>query len=340
MWYWKETLDRWHTEGLPDDVHLIEYFGVDRREDVGVNVGILPRFEEETLEETGEFRIFRDGEGVTRKEFKYDRSKLSMLQFLRHPIEGRMDFEDMKKRLNPTSPARYPLWWEERKRCWKDRDYPLSISVGSLFGWIRNWMGLERVSLTLYDDPGLIEDMMEYITWFIVKVVEKAVKEVDIDFAVFWEDMAYKTGPLISPDHFKRLMVPRYKVITDFLREHGIDVVLVDCDGNPSRLIPLWLEGGVNGLYPLERAAGMDPVALRKCYGKKLLLMGGVDKMAMARGVDAIDAELRQFPYLFSQGGYIPWCDHLVPPDVPLKNYLYYLDGMKKISMQKELWKS
>jgi len=340
LWYWEETLDRWYKEGLPQDVHLIEYFGVDRREDVGVNVSLCPPFKEETIEETENYRIYRDSQGVIKKELKHERAKSSMPQFLRYPVESRRDFEELKKRLNPYSPARYPLWWEEKKRIWKDRDYPLSIHVGSLFGWIRNWMGLEGVALTLYDDPEFIEDMMEYLTWHILIVIKKAVEEVDIDYATFWEDMAYKTGPLISPLHFKKLMVPRYKKITTFLREHGIDIIFVDSDGNISSLIPLWLEAGINGVYPIERAAGMDPVALRKQYGKELLMIGGIDKRALAEGKEAIDKELEQLTYLFgSGGGYIPWCDHLVPPDVSFENYMYYLNRMKEISLNKELWK-
>ncbi|MBI2915014.1 MAG: hypothetical protein HYY08_03700 [Firmicutes bacterium] len=334
LWYWKETLERWHDEGLPEDVHLHEYFGVDRKEGVGVATGLYPAFKEETLEETPEYRIFRDGEGVIKKEFKDKLAKLSMPQFLRHPVETRQDFEELKKRLNPNSPGRYPLWWEEKKKMWKNRDYPLHIFAGSLFGWIRDWMGLEQASYTLYDDPGFVDDMMEYLTWFFMTVIKRALEEVELDYAIFWEDMAYKTGPLISPQHFKKLMVPRYKRITSLLREHGIDLIFVDCDGNPSTLIPLWLEGGVNGIYPLERAADMDPVALRKEYGQDLLMMGGIDKRALAQGKDAIDVELAQLPYLFSQGGYISGCDHLVPPDVPLENYLYYLDRMKELSLR------
>lgn len=337
LWYWEETLERWCDEGLPQDVHLQQYFGVDRREGAEVGLGLLPPFKEETIEETSEFRIFSDHQGVIRKEFKGKMAQQSMPQFLRHPLETRQDFEKFKERLDPRSPARYPLWWEERKKRWRERDYPLQVFAGSLFGFIRDWMGLEKVSLTLYDDPGFIEDMMEYLTWFSMTVIHRALDEVELDYAIVWEDMAYKTGPLISPAHFKKLMVPRYRKITGLLREHGVDLIFVDCDGDPSQLIPLWLEGGINGLYPLERAAGVDPVSLRKEYGQRLLMMGGIDKRALSRGRDAIDQELAQLPYLFGQGGYIAGIDHGVPPDVPFENYMYYLNQMKEISLQTSL---
>jgi len=136
---------------------------------------------------------------------------------------------------------------------------------------------------------------------------------------------------------FKEFMVPCYQRITSLLREHGVDLIFVDSDGDSGPLIPLWLEGGLNGFYPIEVAAGMDPVALRKQYGPNLLLIGGMDKRVLAKDKDAIEEEImKKLPYLFSTGGYISWTDHLVPPDVPFENYMYYLKRMKEISLSPE----
>jgi len=141
--------------------------------------------------------------------------------------------------------------------------------------------------------------MMEYLTEFYCRTIERAVKEVDFDYAIFGEDIAYKNGPLLSPKIVKEFMVPRYKRITRLLRENGIDIIFIDSDGNVEELIPLWLEAGINGVYPLEVAAGMDPVALRKKYGKNLVMMRGIDKRALIEGKDAIDRELEsKLPYL------------------------------------------
>lgn len=336
LWYWKDTLDRWHDEGLPEDVYLEQYFEVDRREGVGVNLGIVPVFEVKTLEETPEYRIFRRADGVICQEFRDDDLKGRMPHWLEFPIKTRADWKEFTKRLNPSSPTRYPLWWEEKKRSWQGRDYPLSISAGSLYGWPRNWIGMENLAYLFYDDPSWIHEMMEYITEFVCQVIERAVREVDIDYVTLWEDMSYKTGSLISPEMVKEFMVPRYKRITELLRKNGIDIIFLDSDGNIEELIPLWLEAGINGVYPLEVAGGMDPVALRKKYGQDLLLIGGIDKRAMAEGKEAIDRELSKLPYLCLSGGYIPWCDHLIPPDVSFENYMYYLERMKEITLDPE----
>lgn len=333
LWYWRETLERWHDEGLPEDVHLNDYFGVDRRENVGVSVGLVPGFKEETIEETDEYRIYQDRDGRIRKEFK-EKGDTTMPQWLRFPMETRDDWEKkIKPRLNPKSPCRYPLFWEDRKRGWQGRSHPISISAGSVFGWIRNWMGFERVCLTMYDDPEWIHEMMDYIADFIVTLITPALEEVDIDYATMWEDMAYKSGPIISPKMFREFMLEPYKKITSCLHDHGVHLIFVDSDGDSGPLVPLWLEGGVTGFYPIERAAGMDPVALRKRYGRKLRLIGGIDKRAMAQGGAAVDAELANVAPLIRDGGYIPWCDHLIPPDVSLENYLYYLRRMKELTL-------
>ncbi len=336
LWYWEDTLKRWYNEGLPRDVNLAEYFGVDRREDIGVNLKVVPHFEETTIEESGEYRIFIRTDGVTCKEFK-GRGKSSMPHWIDYPIKNRDDWNEFKRKLNPNSLSRYPAWWGDRKKTLAQRDYPVKIEAGSLYGWLRNWIGVERFSMMFYDEPDFVHEMMDYITEFVINTIHRALDDVKIDYACLWEDMSYKTGSLLSPRMFKEFMMPRYKKITGLLREHGVDIIFIDSDGDINELIPLWFESGINGMYPLEVAGGMDTVKLRKKYGKDILLIGGIDKRALAKGKEAIDKELLyKLPFLFTKGGYIPWVDHLIPPDVSFENYMYYLNLMKKISLNPE----
>jgi uroporphyrinogen decarboxylase len=334
--YWGEVLERWQDEGMPGDVHIAGYFGLDRRESVPISLGIAPLFKVEVLSEDERTTITRGSDGVVRRTLKSmgKEKHQTIPQFVRFPIETREDFSDFKKRLNPKSLCRYPLYWEDYKRTLEGRDYPLSIHAGSVFGWLRNWMGLENIALMLYDDKAFVQEMMEYLADFIIETIHPALDEIkEIDFAVMWEDMCYKGGSMISPEHFKELMVPQYKRITSLLREHGIDIILVDCDGNHDELNSLWLEGGLTGVYPLECAAGEDVVALRKEYGKDLHLVGGIDKRVLAKDKKAIEEEvMSKVPLLLEKGGWIPSIDHAVPPDVPFENYCYYWELVRKIS--------
>jgi len=334
--YWRDTLKRWHNEGLPENINndtaMNIFLKFDRIRGVPINMGIIPDFEEKVIEETDRYIIKQGSDGVICKVFKDGISTIP--HYIKFPIENKNDWIEFKERLKPDISKRYPdeKRWEELKKEWENRDYPLGISCGSLFGWIRNWMGFENCLISFYEQPNLIEDMMDYIVYFVLTLIEKALQEIkDIDFADFWEDMAFKTGPMISPKLFSKFMVPRYKKITERLKKEGIDVVIVDCDGNINELVPLWLEAGVNVMFPLEINSGSDPVVLRKKYGNRVLLKGGVDKKALIYGKEAIERELERIKGTVETGGFIPHVDHRVPADVSYENYKYYLKKKKEI---------
>jgi len=339
--FWSETLKRWYREGLPATVDINDFFGFDEQfGQWGIKIDFwpIPRFVTRTIKETDKYRIYIDERGITLKQMRA--GVLSMPQWLDFPIKDRRSWKQFKQRLDPTDSRRYPLdWGEELIEYLNRRDSsvplginPVSGNSASFFGWLRDLIGLENTLYLLYDDPILIHDMNQFYEYFTIEVLKKAVKNVKFDFVYIWEDMGYKTGPLISPKMFKEFMLPHYKRLTSFLRKYGIDIIMVDSDGNLEELIPLWIEGGVNVVLPLEAAAGMDVVKLRKKYGKNLSLMGNIDKRALIKGKSAIKEEvMSKVPFLIKQGGYIPYVDHAVPPDVSLENYIYYLNLLKEI---------
>jgi uroporphyrinogen decarboxylase len=336
MGYWPQTIERWEDEGMPADVHLHAFFGFDRRDGVHLNAGMVPDFRDKTLEETDRYVIRQRSDGVVTKALKTGEShgvRMSMDQHIRFPVEDRASWNEFKKRFNAKSPCRYPLFWEEYKSHLKGRDYPLSIHGGSMFGWPRNWMGFERAATILYDDPALMREIMEFTADFMIELITPALEEIgDIDFGGMWEDMAFKTASIISPKHAREFMLPCYKRVTEVMHKYGIQVIALDSDGYVDELIPIWLEAGINLIYPLEVASGEDPVALRKKYGKDLLIWGGIDKRVLAVDKAAIRREvLSKTPFLIEQGGWIPGIDHSVPPDASFANYMYYLEVVRAV---------
>ena len=328
--YWDDTLRAWHGQGLPDEIDSNPkadiYFGVAPRAQVPVAQGLLPAFEPRVLEERGSHQVVRDENGATC--LVHSSGESSIPHYLDFALKGRREWEeDFKPRLDPDDPARLPgpAEWAAFKQRHEVRDFPLGIGTGSLFGWIRNWMGFERAAMMTHDDPDLLEEIMEQITQVLLRTIEWAVGEVEIDFGAGWEDMCFNMGPMISPADFERLMVPRYRRITELLAKAGCDIVFVDCDGNINQLVPLWLDAGVNCMFPVEVAAGTDPVALREKYGRRVLLLGGVNKRALIVGREATRAELKRLAPYVGEGGWIPHVDHRVPPDVTLDTYRYYL---------------
>jgi uroporphyrinogen decarboxylase len=185
-------------------------------------------------------------------------------------------------------------------------------------------MGVERLSLALYDDPGWVEEMMEHLTYLFLSLLKRLAGKVQVDLCWWWEDMCYNRGPLISPGAFAQLMVPRYWRITTFLRrELGCEYNMLDCDGNIHQLVPLWLQGGVNIMFPLE-ALHTDTLQLSREFGAQVAFRGAFNKVALIEGPGAIDREFERLRPLLKTDGFIPHTDHRVPPDVSLDNYLYY----------------
>jgi len=332
--YWEDTLKAWHEQGLPKEINSNEaadrYFGFSPRSEVPTILGLYPPFEPKKIEETEKYEILIDEEGVKKKIFKDGTSTIP--HYLEFPLKGRKEWEEIfKPRLNINTPARYPQNhsnWEKIKSLYNspDWDRPVGISIGSLFGWLRNWAGFEGIAMLCYDDPELVEEMVSHLATLTCSVIKKAVEEIKIDYAAGWEDMCFNRGPIISPDMVRKFLVPNYKRITDVLRKNGCDIIYTDCDGNINQMIDPWLEGGLNGIFPVEVAAGSDPVAIRKKYKDKVVILGGINKRALIAGKDAIRKEIKRIKPYVLEGGWIPHVDHRCPPDVTFENYLYYLD--------------
>ncbi|MDW7657348.1 MAG: uroporphyrinogen decarboxylase family protein [Bacillota bacterium] len=336
---WGQTKQRWIDEGLNEfDLHWDWWageasFGMDAREFIPVNYGMMPAFAHEVLERTERYEIFRDTIGRTHKALidgTVRGTRASMDQYLSFAVRDLDDFRKLQKRYIAGLEARYPARWREiMLPGWKIRQHPLILGQNCStlgFYWLaRDWMGTEQVCYSWYDQPELMHEMMAFIADFTIEVSRPILLETDIDYVMLNEDMSMKTGPLLSPEQYRTFIYPHMKRLVAFLKSNGVRYVIVDSDGNCEALIPLLLECGVDAIWPLERAANMDPVRIRRTFGRDLRLFGGVDKMELAKGKSAIDCHLAQLVPLIEEGGFIPTVDHTVSPDISLENFRYYI---------------
>jgi len=331
--YWAETLPAWHAQGLPESVdceaEAYAYFAIEDWARAPVNLGLCPELEEEVVEEGEDYLIWRDVDGALRKEVRY--GIRSIPHYLEYAVKDRGDWEELKKRLDPAARGRLPDNWPELVTEYAERDYPLYVDIGSMLGKPRNWIGFENISLMVYDDPGLIDEMIETVCNVVCETLGPVLEEVSFDAAMGWEDICFKNGPIISPKMFERFVVPRYKRIAALVLSHGVDVIGTDCDGDITLLLDQFLDSGYNCAFPIEVAAGSDPVTMREKYGRRILLHGGVDKMALLKGPKAIEEELLRLKPLVDEGGFIPHVDHRCPADVTLENYKVYMKLKREI---------
>ncbi len=360
-WFWLEAYERWTGEGLPADANPYEFIslGTDRVEFLPVKplfdiqgtygnppytLACFPRFDRTVVTDEGETAVVRETDGTLYRVFK-DSGR--MPEFITYPIHDRASWKSYKQHLDPSTPERYLEGWKTIShltydrdpelvgRPWSERTFPLGMPHAfTTYGVTRNLLGVETLSYLLFDDRPLVEEIMDHLLFLTMEVARRVFAAGIIpDFAYMWEDMCYKNGPLMSPRMIRELMIPRYRIMTDFLRTHGVPVLLVDCDGDIRQLIPLLMEGGVGGVLPLEVQAGMDPVALRKEYGRDLVLVGGIEKHELSKDLKAIDTEVEsKLPYLLEKGGYFVCLDHMAPPDIPLRNYLYFVRKVKSLA--------
>jgi uroporphyrinogen decarboxylase len=330
---WGTTWERWQREGAPKEAsHLAAYYKCDPLPTfLPINAGPCPAFEYKVLGEDDETRTWIDSWGIRRRNFKHAES---MSQFLEFPIKTSDDWERYKReRLAPADPRRLQSdWLSIGQKC---QEQGVGIKVGGfpnvgVFGTYRWLLGDEECLIALYTMPDIAHDIMNHMTSVYLAVFEQVAAKVHIDEIHLWEDMCGKQGPLISPEHFREFMLPCYNRIKDFARRNGIAIISVDTDGQPDKIIPPMMEGGVNMMLPFEVQAGSDVNYFRKKY-PGLAILGGIDKRALARDHKAIDAELARIRPAIATGMYIPELDHLVPDDVSWENYDYYARQLKKM---------
>ena len=336
--YWNENFTEWDIFVDNNITHNGEadvFFGFDRLGGVGGADGMMPSFPHEVIEETETTKIIRNADGLI-AEIPRDGHD-TIPHYLRSSITTPDDWKQVKEeRFDVSHPGRIVDVEAARKANPPDRDYALGVSCGSMIGRVRNMLTVEGLAYACFDYPEMVEDMVETRCRLVEHFLDQVLGKIDFDFATGWEDIACKSGPLVTDAFFRDVVTPRYRRIGDKLHAHGIDLWYTDCDGDVRPLMPYFLEAGINCLFPFEVNSCCHPGELLDEYGTELRIMGGVDKIELAKGPEAIKAYLDSLVPYVERGGYIPFCDHRCPPNVNPQDYLYYLDlkkemfGMKK----------
>ena len=345
--YWLENFTSWplfRQNNITNNTQADMFFGFDTIKIVRPNVWMDPPFSERIISETTTHKILINTDGILAEVPKDGHDTIP--HYLKPTIVTPEDWKRCKaERFQADTPHRKtdimvsnvsvgPFRREETTfdldklftHISNERDYPLGIHCGSMIGLVRNMLTFEGLAYSVYDYPDMVEDMVETCCVLVERFLDLVLPKMKFDFAAGWEDICFKNGPIVSLDFFERVLVPRYKRIRNKLHTAGVDVWYVDCDGDVRPILHYLLESGINCLFPYEVNCCVHPATLLSEYGKELRLMGGVDKMVLAQGNDAIERYLESLAPLVARGGYIPFCDHRCPPDVQPEYYLYYLD--------------
>jgi uroporphyrinogen decarboxylase len=260
MGVWDETLERWHHEGLPKWVtslrHLEDYLDLDLSFNVNwlpINSSLYPLFEVQVLEENETEQIVRDALGVTYRQRKWYRT---IPQYLRFPVETESDYEALRPRLDGSDPGRYADDFDEDLHWRRARGEIVGLNFDGMFGFGRGLMGVENWCMAFYEQPELVRRIIADRVAMARKVLPRLLATGALNFVQIWEDMAYKTAPLISPQMVRTFMQPAYEELIAYLREGGVQLIMVDSDGHMLDLAGAHLAGSWCGRCASLRDGG------------------------------------------------------------------------------------
>lgn len=340
----RQALDRWATEGLDvaistddlsgyqDAMRTIEaMFGFDTKRGymLPVKAFVWPEYSEEVIDETAEYVYQRTRWGSVKRGAKHVGR---MLLQESPPVTDWNSWEKIKGRLKPDTPGRLPENWDHIRDCAKSTDFPVytgDLPIG-FFGGPRELVGTEGFCTLFYDDPELVIDMLDTFCDLWIDFYSRVYHDAPFDYFFIWEDMCYKNGPIISPAIFREYLLPRYKRLTSALKNLGVKLIMVDSDGDPRKLVPLWKEGGVDMVMPWETQYGLDITSVRENH-PTVGMIGGLNKSALAFGKRAVDRELENVPWMLEQGRFLPGLDHEVPPEVSWDAFSYYCERLRDL---------
>jgi Uroporphyrinogen decarboxylase (URO-D) len=337
----ESTLKAWKEQGFREGVHyfdqLADIFSIDlhlpeESYDIGVSFRMIPMFEEKVLEHKEGHYIVQDWMGaITEISDEYDLSYLREARdfvtrkWHKFPVENRADWAEMKSRFSTVTEGRFSKDFEERAAKSHDSTEIVELEVAGPFWQLREWLGFENLCMKFIEYPDFIKDMIEFWQEFVSQIMSKVLDKARVDKILITEDMAYKTRSMISPKMVREFIQPTYLSWIKEFTAKGVEVIDIDSDGYIGELIPIWIEAGYNCCEPIEIAAGCDPVEFREQFGNKMAYIGGIDKRLIAKGGQELETELRRIiPALLKDGGYIPGCDHGVPPDISWPNFVEY----------------
>ncbi len=346
------TFAAWRKQGLSEEQQRNwgDFVGQDGAIGMGkFDAGPIPLFEEKTLSVDGNKRIWIDNFGVKRLDaVNQPTPGFQTRSYLEFPVKNPNDFHKMQERFDPHTPERTvdlddrgnPVagtGWRDRVEEIKNSDYPVHIQIPSIYWRTRDWCGFEGLSLMIYDQPNLVHEMFEFWTWFLMELLDEPLRHIKVHELILSEDMAYKGASMLSPKHIREFMVPCYKELYGFFKERGVEAVVMDSDGYNCQILDAMYPDVLDGIQPIEIAAGNDPDEILRRY-PGIYIHGGIDKRELRFSREQARAEIvKRFQAAWEHGGYVPHVDHGVPPDIPLRNFLYYVELHQGLARRESL---
>lgn len=243
------------------------------------------------------------------------------------------DFDPASKNKTTTERFARPASGEALADTYKEAESGerfLILSCVEPFEHICGVLGREKVLIMMAEEPNKASGIFAKSAEFTLKLCQLALdKGYRFDGAWLWGDLGCKTGLIFSTDYYNAFLFDLHKEFCDFFAEKNMPVIF-HSDGNIGELIPRLIEAGVRALEPLESDVDMDLFALKREYGRDVVLFGGINEKVFT-GTDKLEDEIRtKLRGLMKGGGYIYHADSPISEDISFENYNKALGFVKK----------
>jgi len=323
---WADTITRWREEGLPEGVSVQDYFNMDFSNFGGFNLTF--RFPTEVLEETDEYEIVKDANGVTAKRLKKGSGHTP--HWIDHVIKGRAEWEANVDWLVP-SPDRVADDMEEKGENARKTGRFVCITHADPYEIAWPIFGQVAIFTLMMDDPELVASVfMTYADLLIGCHEELQRRGVEYDGVFMYTDLGYRNATLFAPKLYEQLLFPAHKKYCDYLKSRGKPLICHSC-GKIDVLIPKFIEAGFAAIQPLEAKCGQDVRELGKLHGGKICFFGNIDIRKLSGTKKDVQEEVvPKVEAAKKFGGYIFHSDHSVPPTVSFENYCYAVELVRE----------
>lgn len=327
----RATMDEWVKQGHPEGVSTCELLGYDWFDGLPVATSHWPQFERRVVEEKDGRITYYDEEGALRMDrLDAQGSGFVTRKWLKFPVESRDDFLKMTARYNPEDESRRSPDFAEAVAASRTSGRPLMFTIQGFYWTLRQWMGFEGLSVAFYDHADLVDEMLEFVLDYNLRLLRAHIRNASVDVLMINEDMAYKTACMVSPSVIREKIVPRWRTVAQEARSLGVRWVCVDSDGHVSELIPLWVEAEVDATSPVEIAAQQDILQYAEQY-TAFRFFGGLDKRCLLYDKADVEREVRpKAEALYARGGWIPAVDHAVPANAKFENFRLMIELLKE----------
>jgi len=347
--FWRETAQKWSEEGHFARPEMVsDHFGLDVRRTGGEitpgdyrTVNLIADIDagEQVVEETDTLKLIRDGNGALLRWLKSGSGAPEHVDF---SVKDRRGWEEhirpyllderlYERRLNFSS------YRELRAKCTRENRF-MTCGVVGAFDLMSPMCGHEHLLMGMALDAEWVREMADLYATVTVRLLEIIFEREGLPDGLWvWDDLGFKNRPFMSPAMYRAIVYPAHKKLFDFAHSCGLPVVF-HCDGYVESLIPSLIEAGINCLQPLEVKAGMDLLKLKKRFGDRIALVGGMDARVLeSNDRQAVEAELLgKLPGVMAGSGYVLQVDHSVSPLVEYETYRYFVERGLEIGTYRE----